>query len=125
MLDVDYFKKINDTYGHLVGDAVLKEVAQVIRENVRQIDIIGRWGGEELAVVFAEAGPGQGRFAAERLRQAVEGREICAYDEKLKATVSIGIAGFPRDAKEIQPLIEKADQALYRAKEAGRNKVFG
>ncbi|MFA4889248.1 MAG: GGDEF domain-containing protein, partial [Candidatus Omnitrophota bacterium] len=111
MLDIDHFKPINDKFGHLVGDVILKEVAMVIRENIRQIDFSGRYGGEELLVVLAETDKEQARFAAERIRQAVEAKLIRAYDEEVKATVSIGVAAFPDDAREASSIIEKADAA--------------
>ncbi|MDP2941563.1 MAG: GGDEF domain-containing protein [Candidatus Omnitrophota bacterium] len=123
MLDVDRFKEINDNYGHLVGDAVLRDVAKCVKENIRQIDFLGRYGGEELAIVLSETDEAQAVFAAERIRQAVEKRRFLVYDEDLKATLSIGIAAFPKDAGEADELMDKADQALYRAKELGRNRV--
>ncbi len=121
MVDLDYFKKYNDHYGHLVGDVILREVARTIKENIRQIDFMGRYGGEELSIVLTETDKEKASFAAERIRQAIESRLIRAYDEDLKITVSIGISTFPDDSNEIQGLIDKADQALYLAKKAGRN----
>lgn len=123
MLDIDYFKAFNDRYGHLVGDAVLREVSKRIKENIRQIDLIGRYGGEEFCVILIETGKDQVRFAAERIRRAVEEKEIRVYDEDLKITISIGISVFPEHAGTKETLIEKADEALYRAKQAGRNRV--
>jgi len=124
MLDVDHFKQINDKFGHLVGDCILREVAKVIRENIRQIDFIGRYGGEELSLALAETDKEQARFAAERIRQAVEAKLIRAYDEELKTTISIGVAVFPDDAPDAAGLIEKADANLYQAKDSGRNRVI-
>jgi len=123
MLDIDHFKGYNDHFGHLVGDTILREVADTIKENMRQIDFMGRYGGEEFAIVLTETDKEQARFAAERFRKAVESKEIKAYDENLKVTISIGIAVFPDDANDPQKLINKADQALYKAKESGRNRV--
>lgn len=123
MIDVDYFKNYNDKYGHLVGDAVLREVATTIKENIRQIDLVGRYGGEEFTVVLIESGKEQSKFVAERIRKAVEQKRIKVYDEDLRVTISIGVTTFPEDAGQAQSIIDKADQALYRAKEAGRNKV--
>jgi diguanylate cyclase (GGDEF)-like protein len=115
MVDIDHFKNYNDRYGHLVGDAILLEVARAVKENIRQIDFMGRYGGEEFSIILAETDKEQTRFAAERIRQAIESRQITVYDEDLKATVSLGLATFPDDARETQGLIE--------AKQAGRNKV--
>lgn len=123
MVDVDHFKSFNDHYGHLVGDAVLREVTGAIKENIRQIDFMGRWGGEELSIILVETKIGQAEYAAERIRQAVESRRLAVYDEVLQATISIGISIFPDDGNAAALLIDKADQALYLAKQAGRNRV--
>lgn len=123
MADIDHFKKYNDDYGHLVGDAVLREVGRAIKENIRQVDFMGRYGGEELSVVLTETGKEEAHFAAERIRQAIESKAVRAYDEELKVTVSIGISTFPEDAKDLHMLIDRADQAMYQAKRAGRNRV--
>lgn len=123
MIDIDRFKDHNDHFGHLVGDAILKDISKVIKEKIRQVDIIGRYGGEEFCVVLSETKMQEVSFAAERIRQAVEQKIIKAYDEDLKVTISIGVAVFPENAKDMQALIDNADQALYKAKKAGRNKV--
>jgi diguanylate cyclase (GGDEF)-like protein len=123
MIDIDNFKEFNDHYGHLVGDVILREITREIKETIRQIDFIGRYGGEEIAIALVETDKEQARQAAERIRQAIETKVITAYDEQLKVTISLGVATFPEDAKEEQELIDKADQALYKAKEAGRNRV--
>ncbi|MFA5089720.1 MAG: GGDEF domain-containing protein [Candidatus Omnitrophota bacterium] len=123
MLDIDHFKHYNDHYGHLVGDAILRELSATIKENIRQIDLLGRYGGEEFSILLTETGKEDARFVAERIRQAVESRRIKVYDEELNVTLSIGIAAFPADGKDTQALIEHADSALYMAKEAGRNRV--
>ena len=123
MIDIDNFKQFNDRYGHLVGDAILRQVSKTISLAVRQIDFIGRYGGEEICVVLAETNKEQANFAAERICQAIALETIKAYDEKLKVTVSIGVSTFPNNALNMQNLIELADQALYLAKETGKNKV--
>jgi len=123
MIDLDNFKQFNDRYGHLVGDAILRQVSKTICDMVRQIDFIGRYGGEELAIVLAETDKEQASFAAERIRQAIEASLIKAYDEELRVTVSIGVSAFPDNAEHMRDLIEMADQALYLAKETGKNKV--
>jgi len=123
MIDIDYFKDYNDRYGHIVGDAILRELAKTIQQNIRQVDLMGRYGGEEFSLILSQTDKETVRFAAERIRRAIEDKRIRAYDEELKITVSIGISTFPFDGKDIKTLIDKADAALYRAKETGRNRV--
>jgi diguanylate cyclase (GGDEF)-like protein len=121
LTDIDYFKKINDTYGHPVGDVVLKDVSGIIRAAIRNIDIPARYGGEEFAVILPGAEGEGARNIAERLRKAVMGKTFSSDGKSFGVTVSIGIATSPSDAKSKEELIEKADQALYHAKHSGRN----
>ncbi|MBU1006294.1 MAG: GGDEF domain-containing protein [Candidatus Omnitrophica bacterium] len=123
MLDLDYFKQKNDKFGHLVGDVVLKEVAAILKASLREIDIIGRYGGEEFAIVLTETGRDGARQVAERIRESIESTIFKAYDEVVSTTVSIGISVFPDDGGDVESLIESADKALYKAKETGRNRV--
>lgn len=123
MIDVDNFKSYNDKYGHLVGDAILKNIASIIKLSIREIDLAGRFGGEEFMCILPEASKEGANFAAERIRKAVEEKEVKAYDETLKVTVSIGVATFPDDASSPAELIDKSDWALYRAKKMGKNRV--
>ncbi len=123
MLDLDHFKSYNDRYGHLVGDVLLNAVARIIKNNVRQIDVVARYGGEEFSIILPETDRQQAEYVSLRLRQAIEKERIRAYDEVLQITVSIGGSLFPQDAKDTQLLIDNADRALYRAKQAGRNRV--
>jgi len=123
MIDADHFKMVNDQHGHLTGDAVLKEVAHTIQEGVREIDIVGRFGGEEFCVVLPETDLDGARVVAERIRKAAEEKLIKAYDNALHITLSIGISVFPADGKLLEELMDKADWALYRAKSQGRNRV--
>ncbi|HQP10759.1 MAG TPA: GGDEF domain-containing protein [Candidatus Omnitrophota bacterium] len=123
MIDVDYFKKFNDQYGHLTGDQILRETGFLISENIREIDIAGRYGGEEFCVILPDTDHEGAQFAAERVRKAVENATIKAYDASVKVTVSIGTSTFPDDGKKTDELIDKADWALYRAKKMGRNRV--
>jgi len=123
MIDADHFKKINDQHGHLAGDQVLKEIANIIQENVREIDIVGRFGGEEFCVVLPDTDMEGSRVVAERIRKSTEQRPIKAYDATLRVTLSIGLAIYPSDGKLLEELMDKADWALYRAKSQGRNCV--
>jgi diguanylate cyclase (GGDEF)-like protein len=123
MLDLDHFKSYNDRYGHLVGDALLSAVARIIKDNVRQIDIVGRYGGEEFSIILPNTLEDEAEYVSLRLRQAVERKHIRAYDEKLQITVSIGVSLFPQNAKDARHLVDKADLALYQAKQQGRNQV--
>ncbi len=121
MLDVDHFKKINDQYGHITGDEVLKQVGIVLKESIREIDIAGRFGGEEFCMVLPDTDAPGAILVAERIRRAVEQRMIKAYDAVVRITISIGVASFPSDGKIVEELIDKADWSLYRAKSQGRN----
>ena len=123
LADLDLFKVKNDTYGHLVGDVILREVAQLLQSNLRAVDLIARYGGEEFIFLLVETDPEQAMAVAQRLRQAVETHSIRAYDETLTQTISIGLACFPHDGQALPQLIERTDQALYAAKRAGRNRV--
>jgi len=124
MVDLDRFKEYNDRYGHLVGDVLLKEVAKTIKESLRQIDLVGRFGGEEFIIILTETDQEGSLFAAERIRKSVQDKSIRAYDEVLKVTISIGISSYPKHGRDANGLVEKADHALYRAKETGRNRIY-
>ncbi|MGA2797031.1 MAG: diguanylate cyclase [Thermoguttaceae bacterium] len=122
MADIDQFKKVNDTYGHLVGDQLLLEVANVIAKQCRNIDMPARYGGEEFAIVVSQETAAKARFLAERCRSNIEMLNILVHGDAVHVTVSFGIA----DAEGLtssQTLIEHADEALYAAKIAGRNKI--
>ncbi|HEY8141063.1 MAG TPA: sensor domain-containing diguanylate cyclase, partial [Kofleriaceae bacterium] len=124
LCDVDHFKKVNDNHGHPVGDEVLRQVARVLKGAVRVIDIPARYGGEEFAVVL-EATDLEGALRlAERIREDVGRLEIPTDKGPLSVTMSIGVAAFPDDSREQAQLIERADLALYHAKENGRNRVI-
>ncbi len=124
MADLDHFKNINDTYGHPVGDDVLRTVAQLLNDDIRNVDIIARYGGEEISIIMPEIGKQTAIFIAERLRKKVEEIWITIPNgKKVQVTISIGVAVFPEDAEDGDSLIQKADQCLYAAKRAGRNKV--
>jgi len=123
MIDVDFFKNFNDQYGHLTGDLILREISGIVKDNIREIDIIGRYGGEEFCVILPDTEQGGARYVAGRIRSAVESTPIKAYDSIVRTTVSIGISIFPQDAKTLSELIDKADWAMYRAKKIGRNAI--
>lgn len=123
MLDIDHFKDCNDKLGHLVGDIVLATVADEVKKNTRQVDLVGRFGGEEFAVILPEADKEGARNTAERIRLAVENRKISAYDESIEVTVSVGVATYPDDAQKAEELFDRSDWSLYRAKQSGRNRV--
>ena len=130
MMDVDHFKHVNDTYGHLVGSQTLEEIGGVIKRALRAGDVAARFGGEEFAAFLLDADYAQGLVAAERVRSAVQNyefsaarRDAPAQTGTLRVTISIGVASFPDDAKDPIELIELADSALYRAKRGGRNRI--
>src|SRR2546422_2038662 len=130
MMDIDFFKEVNDTYGHLVGSETLEEVGAIIKQSLRAGDVASRVGGEEFAAFLLDADYAQGLVAAERVRSAVEQHEFPAghpdSPEETKThriTISIGIAAFPDDATDPIQLVELADSALYRAKRNGRNRI--
>lgn len=124
MLDIDHFKKINDTYGHLMGDAVLVQLAAALTKAVRNEDVVARFGGEEMAVVLRAIPLDVALTLAERLRKLVETTEVEHQGRTLAVTASVGVAGYPAiNAETVEQLLEAADQALYRAKHAGRNRV--
>ncbi|MDP3940267.1 MAG: GGDEF domain-containing protein [Deltaproteobacteria bacterium] len=124
MLDVDHFKRVNDSYGHGTGDEVLKVVARILAAEVRRHDVIARYGGEEFALLLAETDETQARIMAERCRQKIESARLAMGGAAIKVTASVGIAAYPReDVSRIEQLIELADKALYQAKEAGRNRT--
>jgi two-component system cell cycle response regulator len=125
ILDIDHFKSVNDTYGHAVGDEVLREFAKRIAANVRGIDLACRYGGEEFVVVMPDTDMAFASAVAERLRRSVETTPfaISRDPQKLNITISIGIAGSERSGDTAEALLHRADEALYRAKRGGRNRV--
>jgi len=122
-IDIDFFKQVNDTYGHDVGDEVLKELAKAIKESIRKSDIPIRFGGEEFLVLLVDVQPGYSVQVAEKIRKAIENKVINAGVVNLKKTVSIGVSEYPLDSEKLWQCIKFADVALYRAKEEGRNSV--
>ncbi|MFL5918219.1 MAG: diguanylate cyclase [Gaiellaceae bacterium] len=127
MADLDLLRDINNSYGHLAGDAVLKGIAEVFRAQLRHYDVPARFGGEEFSILLPETPPEQAMEIAERIRRAVAQRpfDVETSSEPIRATVSIGVAGYPKDGTDANELIHQADLAVYRAKLQGRNRVLG
>jgi diguanylate cyclase (GGDEF)-like protein/putative nucleotidyltransferase with HDIG domain len=127
MADLDLLRDINNSYGHLAGDAVLKGLAEIFRAQLRHYDVPARFGGEEFSILLPETTPEEALEIAERIRRAVAEREfeVDTAAEPIRATVSIGVAGFPKDGVDANELIHQADLAVYRAKLQGRNRVLG
>jgi diguanylate cyclase len=124
MIDIDFFKKVNDTYGHHEGDIVLIELGNILTKNSRSFDMVSRNGGEEFTVILLDCHINQALNIAERIRAAVEKAEFILPDRtSIKITVSIGVANYPESAQQREYLLELADLALYQAKRTGRNKV--
>jgi diguanylate cyclase (GGDEF)-like protein len=123
MLDIDHFKNVNDTYGHAVGDQVLQVVSTRCKKAVREVDVLGRYGGEEFASLLLETEANGGRVVAERLRKAVAEPSINTDDGEIIVTISLGIAVLDKDCRDLDDLLRRADRALYAAKQGGRNQV--
>jgi diguanylate cyclase (GGDEF)-like protein len=123
MLDLDHFKRINDTHGHAVGDEALKAVCRASQGALREGDLLGRFGGEEFAILLPQTPLLRGVEVAERLRKVLAERPIQAGGPTLHLTASFGVAALLPEDKGIDPVIERADLALYKAKENGRNRV--
>lgn len=123
ILDIDHFKAVNDTYGHAVGDEVIRSVAEVIRSQVRRVDIAARYGGEEFVVLLEDTSADGAYLFAERLRARVEALRHQSEDIVFQVTISLGIAVYPEHAQDDQTLLEQADAALYSSKRNGRNRV--
>lgn len=123
-LDVDHFKSINDRYGHLAGDMVLRELSKLLQSSVRTVDYVARYGGEELTVILPEVDESEALEMAERLRRLVEAYKITVSTHKrVSVTVSIGAATSPKHGREVTTLTKRADEAMYQAKRSGRNRV--
>lgn len=123
MMDLDRFKSVNDTHGHLMGSHVLAEVGGIIRHCIRSADVSARYGGEEFVTYLAETDGEGARVAAERIRKAIEGHGFVLDDVSISVTISIGVATAPEHGTTVEGLVGAADEALYRAKETGRNRV--
>ncbi len=124
IIDIDYFKKFNDNFGHQCGDRVLRSVAQILKRNVRATDIVCRYGGEEMSIILPNIGYNDAVFTAQKLCNMVAENEVqTSNDKTTNVTISLGVATFPKDASTVQEVIKVADERLYHAKENGRNQV--
>lgn len=119
MADIDHFKNFNDTYGHLAGDAMLREVARALNSGRREVDRVYRYGGEEFSILLPETDWPEAYEVAEKLRRRVDALSVDAHgsDEPLTTTISMGVAAFSEDSLHLEHLVSAADEALYEAKE--------
>jgi diguanylate cyclase (GGDEF)-like protein len=123
MCDLDAFKQMNDAYGHAVGDLALREVVRVISSSVRHSDLVIRMGGDEFLAVLADSSADKAMEVAERIRSSLEANRFAVDSGTFRLTVSLGVSIYPADSENFEDCMRAADAALYRAKEAGRNKV--
>jgi diguanylate cyclase (GGDEF)-like protein len=127
MMDLDNFKEINDRYGHVAGDAVLRGVGEAILSVTRREDVAARYGGEEFAVILPGLDAARGEAVGDRIRRLVEERtqDVEGLARPLRVTLSVGVSAYPEHGEDHQLLLERADAALYRAKRSGKNRVCG
>ncbi len=128
LIDIDYFKQINDTHGHTVGDSLLRNIGTLFLETIRDSDVAARYGGDELMIIALNTDDASAVYLAERLRTLVESHQqdltgISSEEQEIKVTISVGIAGFNPEVTDSQSLVQRADEALYGAKQEGRNRV--
>ncbi|MSO97933.1 MAG: sensor domain-containing diguanylate cyclase [Rhodospirillaceae bacterium] len=123
-IDIDHFKRVNDTYGHDIGDIVLKGMTQTCLEGLRVTDVLARMGGEEFAVLLPETDITAATLLAERLRIAVEAKPIVTVKGSISITISLGVAAFAPNEPTIEAAMKRADESLYEAKRSGRNRVI-
>jgi diguanylate cyclase (GGDEF)-like protein len=124
MADLDYFKQINDTYGHEAGDATLKALAKTLTTCVRASDLVIRYGGEEFLIILRDTDPDKSMQVAEKIREAIENMKVELTGTVVQRTISVGVAGYPNDSTSFWQVVKYADVALYQAKDTGRNKVL-
>ena len=125
MIDIDDFKKVNDQHGHLAGDALLRDIADVLQRSIRKVDILGRYGGDEFFVILPETGTEASRVVAERIQKNIRQHSFRFKETPLTVTVSIGLLSFPADKKiDIETFIDEVDQALLEAKRLGKDRIL-
>ena len=124
MMDIDDFKKVNDTYGHLAGDYILKEISKIILTTLRKTDFVYRYGGEEICILMPETPLENAVIPLERIRKTIENRNFIFEGKQIKTTISVGISTYKKELRDAKELIEKADEALYKAKRDGKNRVI-
>ena len=124
LIDIDFFKKFNDSFGHQSGDAVLRQVALKLKKNVRATDIVCRYGGEEMTIILPNTDKEEAIITAQKICQIIAEKPFkLANNQESKVTISLGVATYPQDGDNIDKIIEHADKCLYFAKENGRNQV--
>ena len=124
IMDIDFFKKFNDTYGHQSGDCVLKQVAAILKKNSRTSDVVCRYGGEEMTIILTNTNKKDAEITANKICQAVRNNKFTlANGEKVNVTISVGVATVGENGNTPQEIIEYSDKCLYKAKETGRNRV--
>ncbi len=123
MIDIDFFKEVNDWYGHSIGDSILARISALLAQNMRKVDLLCRYGGDEFAILMPGRGKAQAEEVARRLCRVVAEHPFRAGTESLHITLSIGLAVTGRPSDSLDDLIRRADQALYQAKQSGRNCV--
>jgi diguanylate cyclase (GGDEF)-like protein len=124
MIDIDHFKAVNDEHGHPVGDAILREVARILKDTLRVVDSVGRYGGEEFVCILPHTNHEEARLTAERIRGAIADHAFRLGSQQCHVTVSVGVATYPSERVDSPgALLREADKALYRAKQSGRNRV--
>jgi diguanylate cyclase (GGDEF)-like protein len=124
MVDIDHFKKVNDLYGHAIGDEAIKATADACLQGKRKSDVVGRIGGEEFAILLPETTLSRAKMVADRIRKRVAAQELRAHDAHFRITASIGVAEALVSMPAVESLLRAADQALYQAKAQGRNCVY-
>ncbi len=123
MFDIDFFKLVNDQYGHLYGDKALRDISQAVRSHLRAADVVGRFGGDEFIIFLPETSASQAASLAERMRQSVGALAFANEQGSFQITMSIGISSLQEDDQSPESLIRRADTGLYKAKQTGRNRV--
>ena len=124
LFDIDFFKRVNDTYGHRAGDLVLRRIAELVQQRARKVDVVARYGGEEFAVILPEVDTSGGRQFAEKIRRMVEEEPFAFEGQTIQCTISAGVAELTASMANAEELVGRADARLYRAKETGRNRTI-